>query len=118
MGREDLWLVERLCVGGSLSPSLAGTSTVSSGGRFDPFDEGGGFVDEPAFWGDEQNGRGARPQQWDFTLPVRHCIQTETRSDFPADPHDQGRRRFIRQLKERGLSGVELATSDAHEGPK
>jgi transposase-like protein len=31
---------------------------------------------------------------------------------------EQGWRRFIRQLKERGLSGVELATSDAHEGPK
>jgi len=28
----------------------------------------------------------------------------------------EGWRRFIRQLKERGLSGVELATSDAHEG--
>lgn len=28
----------------------------------------------------------------------------------------QGWHRFIRQLKERGLSGVELATSDAHEG--
>jgi transposase-like protein len=28
---------------------------------------------------------------------------------------EQGWRRFIRQLKERGLSGVELATSDAHE---
>jgi transposase-like protein len=31
---------------------------------------------------------------------------------------EQGWRRFIRQLKERGLSGVELATSDAHEGLK
>jgi len=30
----------------------------------------------------------------------------------------QAWRRFIRQLKERGLSGVELATSDAHEGFK
>ena len=29
---------------------------------------------------------------------------------------EEGWRRFIRQLKERGLSGVELATSDAHEG--
>jgi transposase-like protein len=29
---------------------------------------------------------------------------------------EQGWRRFIPQLKERGLSGVELATSDAHEG--
>ena len=29
---------------------------------------------------------------------------------------EQSWRRFIRQLKERGLSGVELATSDAHEG--
>ena len=29
---------------------------------------------------------------------------------------EQGWRRFIRQLKERGLSGVEVATSDAHEG--
>jgi len=28
----------------------------------------------------------------------------------------EGWRRFIRQLKERGLSGVELATSDAHDG--
>jgi transposase-like protein len=32
--------------------------------------------------------------------------------------NDQGWRRFIRRLKERGLSGVELATSDAHEGPQ
>jgi len=31
---------------------------------------------------------------------------------------EQGWRRFIRQLKERGLSGVELATSDAHSGLK
>jgi len=31
---------------------------------------------------------------------------------------EEGWRRFIRQLKERGLSGVELATSDAHEGLK
>ena len=31
---------------------------------------------------------------------------------------EQGWRRFIRGLKERGLSGVELATSDAHEGLK
>jgi putative transposase len=31
---------------------------------------------------------------------------------------EQGWRRFIRRLKERGLSGVELATSDAHEGLK
>jgi transposase-like protein len=31
---------------------------------------------------------------------------------------EQSWRRFIRQLKERGLSGVELATSDAHEGLK
>lgn len=31
---------------------------------------------------------------------------------------EQGWRRFIRHLKERGLSGVELATSDAHEGLK
>jgi transposase-like protein len=31
---------------------------------------------------------------------------------------EKGWRRFIRQLKERGLSGVELATSDAHEGLK
>ena len=30
----------------------------------------------------------------------------------------QAWRRFIRQLKEQGLSGVELATSDAHEGLK
>ena len=30
----------------------------------------------------------------------------------------QAWQRFIRQLKERGLSGVELATSDAHEGLK
>jgi len=30
----------------------------------------------------------------------------------------EGWRRFIRGLKERGLSGVELATSDAHEGLK
>nr|WP_263820377.1 transposase [Salinibacter sp.] len=29
---------------------------------------------------------------------------------------EEGWRRFIRQLKERGLSSVELATSDAHEG--
>ena len=29
---------------------------------------------------------------------------------------EEGWRRFIRQLKERGLSGVELATSDAHPG--
>jgi transposase-like protein len=29
---------------------------------------------------------------------------------------EEGWRRFIRQLKERGLSGVELATSDAHKG--
>ena len=29
---------------------------------------------------------------------------------------EQSWRRFIRQLKERGLSSVELATSDAHEG--
>jgi transposase-like protein len=29
---------------------------------------------------------------------------------------EEGWRRFIRQLKERGLSGVELATSDAHDG--
>ncbi len=29
---------------------------------------------------------------------------------------EQGWRRFIRGLRERGLSGVELATSDAHEG--
>jgi len=29
---------------------------------------------------------------------------------------EEGWRRFIRQLKDRGLSGVELATSDAHEG--
>ena len=29
---------------------------------------------------------------------------------------EEGWRRFIRKLKERGLSGVELATSDAHEG--
>jgi transposase-like protein len=28
----------------------------------------------------------------------------------------EGWQRFIRQLKERGLSGVELATSDAHDG--
>jgi putative transposase len=31
---------------------------------------------------------------------------------------EEGWRRFIRSLKERGLSGVELATSDAHEGLK
>jgi transposase-like protein len=31
---------------------------------------------------------------------------------------EEGWLRFIRQLKERGLSGVELATSDAHEGLK
>ena len=31
---------------------------------------------------------------------------------------EEGWRRFIRGLKERGLSGVELATSDAHEGLK
>ena len=31
---------------------------------------------------------------------------------------EEGWRRFIRHLKERGLSGVELATSDAHEGLK
>ena len=31
---------------------------------------------------------------------------------------EEGWRRFIRQLKERGFSGVELATSDAHEGLK
>ena len=31
---------------------------------------------------------------------------------------EEGWRRFIRQLKERGLSGVELATSDAHRGLK
>ena len=31
---------------------------------------------------------------------------------------EQSWRRFIRHLKERGLSGVELATSDAHEGLK
>ncbi len=31
---------------------------------------------------------------------------------------EEGWRRFIRQLKERGLSDVELATSDAHEGLK
>ncbi len=31
---------------------------------------------------------------------------------------EEGWCRFIRQLKERGLSGVELATSDAHEGLK
>ncbi len=31
---------------------------------------------------------------------------------------EEGWRRFIRRLKERGLSGVELATSDAHEGLK
>jgi len=31
---------------------------------------------------------------------------------------EEGWRWFIRQLKERGLSGVELATSDAHEGLK
>jgi transposase-like protein len=31
---------------------------------------------------------------------------------------EQGWRRFIRSLKERGLSGVEMATSDAHEGLK
>ena len=31
---------------------------------------------------------------------------------------EEGWRRFIRQLKERDLSGVELATSDAHEGLK
>ncbi len=31
---------------------------------------------------------------------------------------EQGWRRFIRGLKERGLSGVELATSDAHSGLK
>jgi transposase-like protein len=31
---------------------------------------------------------------------------------------EKGWRRFIRGLKERGLSGVELATSDAHEGLK
>jgi hypothetical protein len=29
---------------------------------------------------------------------------------------EEGWRRFIRGLKKRGLSGVELATSDAHEG--
>lgn len=29
---------------------------------------------------------------------------------------EEGWRRFIRQLKERGLSGVEVATSDAHSG--
>jgi putative transposase len=29
---------------------------------------------------------------------------------------EEGWQRFIRQLKERGLSGVELATSDAHQG--
>ncbi len=29
---------------------------------------------------------------------------------------EEGWLRFIRQLKKRGLSGVELATSDAHEG--
>jgi len=29
---------------------------------------------------------------------------------------EEGWRRFIRQLKERRLSGVELAKSDAHEG--
>ena len=31
---------------------------------------------------------------------------------------EEGWRRFIRQLKERGLSGVEMATSDAHAGLK
>ena len=31
---------------------------------------------------------------------------------------EEGWRRFIRQLKERGLSGVELVTSDAREGLK
>jgi transposase-like protein len=31
---------------------------------------------------------------------------------------EEGWRRFIRGLKERGLSGVELAASDAHEGLK
>ncbi len=31
---------------------------------------------------------------------------------------EEGWRRFIRGLKDRGLSGVELATSDAHEGLK
>lgn len=31
---------------------------------------------------------------------------------------EEGWRRFIRGLKERGLSGVELAISDAHEGLK
>jgi transposase-like protein len=31
---------------------------------------------------------------------------------------EKGWHRFIRQLKDRGLSGVELATSDAHEGLK
>jgi transposase-like protein len=31
---------------------------------------------------------------------------------------EEGWRRFIRGLKERGLSGVELATSDVHEGLK
>ncbi len=29
---------------------------------------------------------------------------------------EEGWRRFIRRLKERGLSGVELATSDTHPG--
>ena len=31
---------------------------------------------------------------------------------------EEGWRRFIRGLKDRGLSGVERATSDAHEGLK
>jgi len=36
--------------------------------------------------------------------------------DMALSETEEGWRRFIRQLKERGLSGVELATSDAHDG--
>jgi hypothetical protein len=72
MGFVDLFMIERtgVCAGGSASPSLAGTWTVSSGGRFGPFDEEAVSVDGPAFWGDEWDWRGPASCRWTFTFPI------------------------------------------------
>ena len=67
--------------------------------------------------------QGARPSRWPRSTTVmlavgineagqREILGLETAFGETAE----GWRRFIGQLKSRGLSGVEVATSDAHEG--
>ena len=69
--------------------------------------------------------QGARPSRWPRSTTVMLAVgisedgQREILGlEMGFSETEEGWRRFIRQLKERGLSGVKLATSDAHEGLK